>query len=75
MPGLAARLAVQLQPPGQLAFCLQVRPQPGDRGPQHGKLGVLRLDHRTQPASQLTLLPGHAGRIGLTGHKTQACST
>src|ERR1019366_4729076 len=46
----------QLQPSQQLPLRLQIRPQPGVRDPQRGKLGVLRLDHRTQPRSQLTLL-------------------
>src|ERR1039457_6147878 len=49
-------------------------PRPGVRDPQRGKLGVLRLDHRTQPRSQLTLLPGRTGQIGLLGHKPQVCS-
>jgi len=62
----------QIQPPPQLPLRLQVREHRGKPRPQRGKLGVLRLDHSAQPRNQLAL---HPGRIGLTGHKPQACST
>jgi hypothetical protein len=59
---------LQLQPLPQLPLSRQL-------GPQHGVLGVLRLHRRPQPGQQLTLLLVAARRIGLTGHKPQACST
>ena len=75
--GLPARALVmassaQIQPPPRLPLRLQVREHCGKPCLQRGELGVLRLDHRAQPRHQLALL---ARRIGLTGHKPQACST
>ena len=59
---------LKFQPLPQFPLGSQLRAQQAD-------LGVLRLSHRPQPGQQLTLLLIPAKRIGLTGHKPQACST
>ncbi len=67
--------AVFPQPPLQPG---DLQPQPLPQLPpsaQQADLSVLRLNHRTQPGQQLTLLQVPARRIGLIGHKPQACST